>query len=31
MTTQAEVAQAFRDFHGGKFGDIPRQARPQYR
>jgi quercetin 2,3-dioxygenase len=31
MNTHAEIAQAFRDYHGGKFGDIPRQARLQYR
>jgi quercetin 2,3-dioxygenase len=30
MNNQAEIAQAFRDFHGG-FGDIPRQARLRYR
>jgi redox-sensitive bicupin YhaK (pirin superfamily) len=27
MNSQAEIEQAFRDFHSGKFGDIPRQAR----
>lgn len=31
MNTKAEIAQAFRDFHGGKFGDVPRQARLKYR
>jgi hypothetical protein len=31
MNTRAEIEQAFRDFHGGKFGDIPRMARLQYR
>jgi quercetin 2,3-dioxygenase len=31
MNTQAEIAQAVRDFHDGKFGGIPRQARLQYR
>ena len=23
MNTEAEIAQAYRDFHDGKFGDIP--------
>jgi redox-sensitive bicupin YhaK (pirin superfamily) len=31
MNSNAEIAQAFRDFDAGKFGDIPRQARLQYR
>ena len=31
MNTKAEITQAFNDFHSGKFGDIPRQARLKYR
>jgi redox-sensitive bicupin YhaK (pirin superfamily) len=31
MNSQAEIRQAFQDFHGGKFGPVPRQARLQYR
>ncbi|MFC5826185.1 pirin family protein [Nonomuraea insulae] len=27
MNTQAEIAQAYRDFHSGKFGSIPRHTR----
>jgi redox-sensitive bicupin YhaK (pirin superfamily) len=27
MNTEAEIAEAFRDFRAGKFGDIPRLAR----
>jgi len=30
MSTQAEVAQAFSDFHHGKFGDVPQMARLAY-
>lgn len=31
MNSQAEIEQAFRDFHSGKFGDVPRQARLRFR
>ncbi len=31
MNTEDEIARAFRDFHRGDFGDVPRQARLQYR
>jgi len=31
MNTEDEISQAFEDFHSGKFGDIPRQARLKYR
>lgn len=30
MNTQAEIREAFADFHGGKFGDVPRLARLAY-
>ena len=30
MNTKTEIEQAFHDFHSGKFGDIPRQARLKY-
>ncbi|MBV9450013.1 MAG: pirin family protein [Streptosporangiaceae bacterium] len=30
MNTRAEIERAFRDFHAGEFGDIPRQARLTY-
>jgi redox-sensitive bicupin YhaK (pirin superfamily) len=30
MNTRTEIAQAFMDFHAGKFGDVPRQARLRY-
>jgi quercetin 2,3-dioxygenase len=31
MNTRAEIDQAFRDFHTGRFGTVPRQARLQHR
>ncbi|WP_329234211.1 pirin-like C-terminal cupin domain-containing protein [Streptomyces canus] len=31
MNTRAETDQAFRDFHTGRFGTVPRQARLQHR
>jgi quercetin 2,3-dioxygenase len=30
MNTKPEIAQAYRDFHGGAFGPVPRQARLAY-
>jgi len=30
MNTKTEITQAFNDFHSGKFGNIPRQARLKY-
>lgn len=30
MNKRTEIAQAFQDFHAGKFGDVPRQARLKY-
>lgn len=31
MTSKAEISQAWRDFHAGRFGDVPRMARLAYR
>jgi quercetin 2,3-dioxygenase len=31
MNSRAEIAQAFNDFHSGKFGQVPRQARLKVR
>jgi redox-sensitive bicupin YhaK (pirin superfamily) len=31
MNSKAEIYQAFRDFHSGAFGDVPRQARLAHR
>ncbi|MHA5055027.1 pirin family protein [Streptomyces sp. SD15] len=31
MNSASEIEQAFRDFHSGRFGDIPNQARLQFR
>ncbi len=31
MNSKAEIQQAFRDFHSGRFGDVPHQARLRYR
>ncbi len=31
MNTADQIEQAFRDFHGGKFGEVPRTARLRYR
>ena len=31
MNSKIQIAQAFQDFHAGKFGAVPRQARLQYR
>ncbi|GAA4573496.1 pirin family protein [Planotetraspora kaengkrachanensis] len=30
MNSRVEITKAFQDFHGGKFGDVPRQARLKY-
>ncbi|GII23043.1 hypothetical protein Pme01_26400 [Planosporangium mesophilum] len=30
MNKRTEITQAFADFHAGKFGDVPRQARLKY-
>ncbi|TWD17676.1 hypothetical protein FB570_111289 [Streptomyces sp. T12] len=30
MNDEAEIRQAYRDFHAGKFGEVPRQARLHY-
>jgi hypothetical protein len=31
VRSEQKITQAFNDFHSGKFGDIPRQARLKYR
>jgi redox-sensitive bicupin YhaK (pirin superfamily) len=31
MNTKVEITKAFQDFHSGKFGDVPRQARLKHR
>ena len=31
MNTRAEISHAFDDFHSGKFGQVPRQARLKVR
>ncbi|MFC6079849.1 pirin family protein [Sphaerisporangium aureirubrum] len=31
MNSRVEITKAFEDFHGGKFGDVPRFARLKYR
>jgi redox-sensitive bicupin YhaK (pirin superfamily) len=31
MNTQDQIEQAFKDFHSGKFGEVPRMARLRYR
>jgi redox-sensitive bicupin YhaK (pirin superfamily) len=30
MNDQSEIAEAFRDLHAGRFGEVPRLARLQY-
>ncbi len=31
MNARAEITQAFRDFHAGRLGEVPLQARLRYR
>ena len=31
MNSRDEIVRAYADFHAGKFGDVPRQARLKYR